>query len=473
MAPNSSFLPHRPRTGPTPRPTGRRSLRWIGAAVLAVAFVVPTAGAATTSNDPISQAQQQRDDIRRQRADLASQIDLVKASDNEVAAALNALDQNVRAQEAKVADARKAIEDAEHRLDDLKSQLDQNQADVARIELDLRKQAIQRYVNPEGSFDSAQMLKSSNFDQAEQRKALADTVSGNHTDAVDLLKGAKAKIADLQQETDAARAEADARRQDEQTQLDALQTSRNEQAKVKAEWDKRLNGLQDDDAKLGNADAELAALIQQKQAEQAAAAEAARQAQLAAQQQAAAQAQAQAQAQARAQASQASQATNAPGSSAAPGSTGGANSTSTAGNSPTTAKGTAPAPSAGGGKPVSGGRMIWPINGTVSQEFGHNGHPGIDIFAPMGTPIYAALGGTVIYAQFNSGGYGNLVVVDHGNGLATAYAHQSQILVSVGQTVGQGQQLGLEGSTGNSTGPHLHFEVRVDGSVRNPRNYLP
>ena len=79
----------------------------------------------------------------------------------------------------------------------------------------------------------------------------------------------------------------------------------------------------------------------------------------------------------------------------------------------------------------------------------------------------------MIYAQMNDGGYGNLVVIDHGNGFSTAYAHQSQIIVSVGQHVSQGQQIGMEGSTGNSTGPHLHFECRVSGHVVNPRNYLP
>lgn len=98
-------------------------------------------------------------------------------------------------------------------------------------------------------------------------------------------------------------------------------------------------------------------------------------------------------------------------------------------------------------------------------------HPGIDIGAAMGTPIRAAAAGTVIVAAY-SGGYGNLVVIDHGNGLATAYAHQSQIAVSVGQQVAQGQLIGYVGSTGFSTGPHLHFEVRVNGSPVDPMGYL-
>jgi murein DD-endopeptidase MepM/ murein hydrolase activator NlpD len=118
------------------------------------------------------------------------------------------------------------------------------------------------------------------------------------------------------------------------------------------------------------------------------------------------------------------------------------------------------------------GKLIWPIAGQVSQEF-HSGHEGMDIFAPAGTPIYAALTGKVISAGWNDGGYGNLVIIDHGGQFSTAYAHQSRIIVKVGDVVAQGQQVGEEGTTGHSTGPHLHFETRVNGGAVNPRRYLP
>jgi murein DD-endopeptidase MepM/ murein hydrolase activator NlpD len=98
-------------------------------------------------------------------------------------------------------------------------------------------------------------------------------------------------------------------------------------------------------------------------------------------------------------------------------------------------------------------------------------HPGIDIAAGTGTPIKAAAGGLALVAGY-SGGYGNLIVIDHGNGIATAYAHQSSLAASVGQQVGQGQVIGYVGSTGFSTGPHLHFEVRVNGSPVDPLGYL-
>jgi murein DD-endopeptidase MepM/ murein hydrolase activator NlpD len=129
--------------------------------------------------------------------------------------------------------------------------------------------------------------------------------------------------------------------------------------------------------------------------------------------------------------------------------------------------------SAGSGEPSAAG-FIWPCDGVVVSGFGMRWgrmHEGIDIGCAYGTPNRAAAAGAVIYAGW-LGGYGNLVVVDHGNGLSTAYAHASSILVSVGQSVSQGQTVSLVGSTGNSSGPHLHFEVRVNGVAVDPLPYL-
>ncbi len=133
----------------------------------------------------------------------------------------------------------------------------------------------------------------------------------------------------------------------------------------------------------------------------------------------------------------------------------------------------ASAGSSGTGAPSAAG-LIWPVDGVVVSGFGMRWgrmHEGIDIAASTGTSIRAAAAGTVIHAGW-LGGYGNLVVVDHGNGLATAYAHASSILVGVGQQVSQGETVSLVGSTGNSSGPHLHFEVRVNGVAVDPLLYL-
>jgi murein DD-endopeptidase MepM/ murein hydrolase activator NlpD len=123
--------------------------------------------------------------------------------------------------------------------------------------------------------------------------------------------------------------------------------------------------------------------------------------------------------------------------------------------------------------PSSAG-LIWPVSGPVTSPFGWRWgrmHEGIDIGVSYGTPIHAAASGTVIYCGWESG-YGNLTVLDHGGNLATAYGHQSSIAVSCGQLVNQGDVIGNVGSTGHSTGPHLHFEVRVNGSPVDPMGYL-
>jgi murein DD-endopeptidase MepM/ murein hydrolase activator NlpD len=125
------------------------------------------------------------------------------------------------------------------------------------------------------------------------------------------------------------------------------------------------------------------------------------------------------------------------------------------------------------GSGVSSSGFIWPVNGPITSGFGWRWgqmHEGIDIGAPCGTPIHAAAAGTVIYSGW-ADGYGNFVVIDHGNGLATAYGHQSAIYVSSG-SVSQGQTIGAVGSTGHSTGCHLHFEVRVNGNPVDPLGYL-
>jgi len=118
--------------------------------------------------------------------------------------------------------------------------------------------------------------------------------------------------------------------------------------------------------------------------------------------------------------------------------------------------------------------FIWPVSGPVTSPFGMRWgrmHTGIDIGVPYGTPIRAAASGQVIYAGWMDG-YGNLVFIDHGRGISTGYAHQSSIAVSNGQAVTQGQVIGYVGCTGHCFGPHLHFEVRVNGTPVDPLGYL-
>ena len=132
-----------------------------------------------------------------------------------------------------------------------------------------------------------------------------------------------------------------------------------------------------------------------------------------------------------------------------------------------------------GGNPANNPTMpsIWPTTGVVTSPYGlrwggTDFHPGIDIANDMGTPIVATADGVVEYAGWNAGGYGNMVDINHGNGLMTRYGHASQVVVSAGQYVKRGQLIAYMGSTGFSTGPHVHYEVHVNGQRVNPISYL-
>ncbi len=138
------------------------------------------------------------------------------------------------------------------------------------------------------------------------------------------------------------------------------------------------------------------------------------------------------------------------------------------------AQGTKPRP-----KTMPKGYFIWPVSGRITSRFGgrsifgsYNYHGAIDIAVPHGTSIKAADGGTVTTAT-TKGSYGKYIIIDHGGGKSTLYAHNSQLLVSAGDKVYQGQVIARAGSTGRSTGPHCHFEVRIGGQQVNPLSYLP
>lgn len=130
----------------------------------------------------------------------------------------------------------------------------------------------------------------------------------------------------------------------------------------------------------------------------------------------------------------------------------------------------------------SGGKLGWPCpsSSRITSQYGYrilfgvrDFHTGIDIGATHGSNIVAAESGTVILANYGwNGGYGNYIIINHGNGITTRYAHASKLYVSAGQTVSKGQVIAAVGTTGNSTGPHLHFEVRTNGTHKNPLNYL-
>lgn len=124
---------------------------------------------------------------------------------------------------------------------------------------------------------------------------------------------------------------------------------------------------------------------------------------------------------------------------------------------------------------VGTGTFVWPVHGTITTQFSPDaGHPAIDIATALGTPVVASDTGVVVYAGWSTVGFGNLVIIDHGNGWQTLYAHLNAIYVGCGAGIFQGAQIGVVGSTGNSTGPHVHFQMESSlyGKV-NPLGYLP
>jgi murein DD-endopeptidase MepM/ murein hydrolase activator NlpD len=129
-------------------------------------------------------------------------------------------------------------------------------------------------------------------------------------------------------------------------------------------------------------------------------------------------------------------------------------------------------PSTRTARPAASGALVWPVPGGTISQYYHAGHLALDIAAPYGSQIVAAQSGTVTWAGWRNNGGGYVIQIDHGNGMQTVYNHLSGVWVSVGQYVGAGQGIGAVGMTGLATGPHVHFEVIVNGFIDNPLRYF-
>ncbi|MEZ5144290.1 MAG: peptidoglycan DD-metalloendopeptidase family protein [Acidimicrobiales bacterium] len=460
---------------PAGRGARRRSWRWLlgglGLAALLTGVVPHPAEAAPEPSAPApapGEERARRDDIRRRQAEVAAQLDELNASDDQLESALGSLDANLRTEQARADDAARAAEDAQAWADRAQAEADHTAQEVDRLRDAVRRRAVDLYVDPAGQTKMADdLLAGDDLTETERRRALVAVATGHDADTMDRYGAAKATLDEQRHTADQARGQAQTQRQEVEARVEDLRTARQQQADLKAALDRRIASYQAETSQLAAEDAALGALIRQRQAEAAAAAQAqAAQAAQAAQQAAAA--------------PSTTAAAGGPGTSAAPGTTGPAGTAAPGSSAPAGTAAPGPAPTTGAPAPAPPptsrpGRLIFPTSGTVTSEYGMRWgrlHAGLDISAPIGTPIVAAAGGTVIFAGWNGGGYGNLVVIDHGGGLSTAYAHQSRVAASVGQRVSAGQVIGYVGSTGSSTGPHLHFETRENGNAVNPRRYL-
>lgn len=386
-------------------------------------MVGPVADPVSAQSPPSAeQARQRREEIKREQARVAAELEPLTATDDDLNKALQATNNRVRSQQARVSDAQRAADEAQQNADRLAGEQARLLAEVDQLKERVRDRAVSAYVNPQGKVGSEDLLlNSGDLGEAERKKEFVETVTAGSDDAVDQMRAVRQSLEQVRVESEAAASEARSRRASLDSELAAMKESQAQQAKVKAMIESRIHGYKREAAQLQAEDTNMQKVIadaQRRYQQQLAEA-----------------------AQRRASAA----ASPAPASPAAP--------------------------IASGGSPAANGGFRWPIAPRISQEFGGS-HPGIDIVASMGTPVAASNGGVVISAGWNNGGYGNLVLIDHGGGIVTAYAHLSAVSVSAGTFLDSGTIIGAVGSTGHSTGPHLHFEVRVNGSVQNPRAYL-
>ncbi|GAC1517237.1 MAG: hypothetical protein NVS1B12_01690 [Acidimicrobiales bacterium] len=416
LIPAKTTIPSPPRRPVGSSPTLRRlaaSLAGIGLVaitVLAVAGVGPAAG------DDQSRLNQ----LRAREQQIKVQLNLAVASDTAVQAEAVRLQRQVATEQALVTSARSAVAAAQQRVDEATQRINDLIARGNAAHMALVNRAIDLYEHP---YRGEELLLNGvhSLDELTTRQVLSNAVQAKTSDLLDAVRQQQAQEVAARKELTSAHQDADRRRQAAEAEQGRLDTALASAETAHSALQGRIHDLQVENAGLAAQEAPLQAKLAAATAQYAA--------QIAA-------AQAAAQASARA-------------------------STAGAGSAPSGA--------------VGSYGLQWPLSGPVTREFGNQPggfHPGIDIAPGYGSPIYAAGDGVVIYAGWESG-YGNYTCIDHGRNISSCYGHQSELDVSVGETVHRGQFIGREGSTGNSTGPHVHFEIRVGGSVNNPRDFIP
>ena len=370
---------------------------------LVVALAAP-AGAASTSTQT---ARRKQAEVRAKKARAAAQLNALKASDEELEKAVQALATQVRAQNARVASARQAVSVAEAQVKATEAKIAATEAEMTGLQNAVVDRAVSAYVRPQQS-TFAGLSGAKSLEDASRRMAMQRLVTNNDRDVLDQLRATKQDLDVDKAKAAAAREVAAKRRAAADQQLATYKANLAEKNRMEQALDSRIATVTGEIEAHAREDAAIQALINSDLARQRAAARASR----------------------------------------------------------------------GGGVAdgrVSGSGMRWPASGPVTSEFGYRWgrlHAGLDVGAGYGAPIRAAKDGVVISAG-SQGGYGNCVIIDHGGGLTTLYAHMSRIAAGDGADVAAGDLIGYVGSTGHSTGPHLHFETRVGGSPQNPRRYLP
>ena len=409
-------------------------------AIVAGPFAV---GFATAQNDgEVEDLRQEREDLRREAADAAAEIDQLSAEDEDLVAAIEALDAHISLQEARIATAEQSILDAEARSAAASSDAAALGVDMDTIRASLRLRAVEVFVSPR--LDTLEQLNSDDLLTAEIKRTYFDEVVGDEYQLIDQLRAAQAAQGEAERVAKEAAGEAEVERASLSTRLGELDTSRREVEDLRATVAVRISEWETVGREYDAADAAIGQEIRELQAEferQAAAAEEARRL-------AEEEARRQAEAVVDADDSVSDDSADEDGSASLP-----------------------LGPFVVTNRPVPGaitsafGPRVHPIFGSVRT------HYGLDFQAGMSQPIVAAADGIVLRAGRMTG-YGWAVIISHGDGFTTLYAHQSELRVETGDTVSGGDVIGLVGTSGWSTGPHLHWELRADGEAVDPEPYL-
>ena len=403
-------------------------LRRLSGALLLIgsAAVMMAAAALAQSDDRIADIRREREQLARDAAEAASQVDALIADDGALIAALGDLDGYVELQHTRIAAAEAAIAASAAEAEAARAEADWLVEEIDAIRERLRERAIAAYVQP--SVEAVEQLSSGSLNDGAMRMFLLDLAIGNELEIADELRTAEAQLEVVRRRAVGRAEEADRERQSQQQRLADLEEARAAAVELRAEIQSRIDEWEVVSGEIEQSDEEMEREIfrieeeirrkeeerrRQEEEERRAAIEDER---------------------------RAHEAEHGPFQLVAwP---------------------------ADGEKTSGFGRRVHPIFGTVRN------HNGIDIDGNTGDRVRAARSGEVILAGDRSG-FGNTIVIYHGLGYSTLYAHLSSIEVSVGQQVASGDRIGAIGSTGWSTGPHLHFELRVDGIARDPTPYLP
>ncbi len=379
--------------------------------ILAPALVIllALASAAPAWSEPSGTPEARRDAARTQKAKLASEVDTLKASNDELESAVRALDAGVAVQTNANEAAQRALKSAETGLSAAEERLAATETRMADLKSRASQAAVRAYVHPGGD-PFLEIVRSKDLGEASRRQALLSSMVSNDRDVMDQMRSARQDQQFDKANLTSARNAAEERKKAAAGKLAELQAARDQQGRLKSALDTRIQEYISEVDALSREEATLTALLKSRAAAAALI-------------------------------------------------------------SPSNDEGD---DDDGGGR-VSSSGLAWPTSGPVTSGFGMRWgrlHAGLDIAPGYGTPVKAAKAGTVIMAGGN-GGYGNCVVIDHGGGLTTLYGHMSKLTVNDGESVKQGEQVGNVGSSGSSTGPHLHFETRMGGSPQNPMRYLP